>query len=114
VHELSLAQAIIDRVSEDARQRGIRQVRRVTLRVGEWSAVLPDSLAFGFELLAQAAGEPVAGAQLVIHMVPAEGECPACGHRFPTGETGLRCPACGGSARLVAGGELDIESYEGE
>lgn len=114
MHELSLAQSVIDRVAEHARGRGIRQVHRVTVRVGAWSAVLPDSLLFGFELLSQAAGEPMAGAEMVIQSVPAEGECTACGHRFLVGEAGLCCPACGGSARLTAGAELDIESYEGE
>jgi len=114
MHELSLAQAIIDQVGEHARAQGFRRVKRVTLRVGEWSAVLHDSLIFGFELLSQAAGEPMAGAELEIRSVPAEGACSACGRRFRVGESGLICPDCGGAAKLVAGDELDIESYEGE
>ena len=88
--------------------------RSVTLRVGEWSAVLPDSLETGFSVLAALEGDLFAGTELVIRREPARGVCSACGERFPAGPAGLICPRCGGAARLETGVELEIESYEGE
>jgi len=114
VHELGLAQNVIDAVGADARRRGFRRVRRVTLRVGEWSAVLPESLEAGFAVLASLEGDLFAGTELRIEREPARGVCVACGRSFPVGRDGLVCPGCGGAGRLETGVELEIESYEGE
>jgi len=114
VHELGLAQSVIEAVGADARRRGFRRVKRVTLRVGEWSAVLPDSLETGFQILASLEGELFAGTELRIEREPARGVCTACGRRFLAGRGGLICPDCGGDGRLENGVELEIESYEGE
>lgn len=114
VHELSLAQSIVDVVTENARGMGIRRVRRVTVLVGEWSAVVPESLEVGFHFLAAAAGDLFDGVELKVTLEPVEGACTACGHRFAPGHTGLTCPACGGVARLMTGTALQIQSYEGE
>ena len=114
MHELGLAQNVIDAVGADARRRGFARVRRVTLRVGEWSAVLPDSLEAGFSVLASLEGGLFAGTELRIEREPARGVCTACGRSFPAGRAGLVCPACGGTGRLEKGVELEITSYEGE
>jgi len=114
VHEFSLAGSIIQTVAQSARERGITRVVRVTVVVGEWAAVLPDALQAGFAILAADAGPPVAGADLVVEVAPAEAECTACGDRFAVATSGLKCPACSQTGRLVAGLELSIDSYEGE
>ena len=114
MHELGLAQSVIATVGDDARRRGFAHVRRVTLRVGEWSAVLPDSLEAAFAVLASLEGELFAGTELTVEREPARGVCTACGHVFLAGRSGLVCPDCGGSGRLENGVELQIQSYEGE
>lgn len=114
MHEISVAQSMMDVVAESARQRNIRQVRRINLIIGEWSAISPEALTTCFEMVAQESGELFAGAQLVIRQALATGECLTCGERFPADITGLSCPDCGGAARLIAGTELAVDSYEGD
>lgn len=114
MHELSLAQSIADVVAESAAQRGIRRVSRVIVVVGEWSSVVPEALAVGFQFVAAAAGDLLAGAELQVIPEPVQAECTSCGHAFAAGQTGLTCPVCGGPARLTAGMALQIDSYEGE
>lgn len=114
VHELGLAQNVIEAVGADARRRGFRRVKRVTLRIGEWSAVLPESLEAGFAVLAALEGGLFAGTELLIEREPARGVCTVCGRSFPAGRSGLICPGCGGAGRLQSGVELEVKSYEGE
>lgn len=114
MHELSLAQSVIHAIETDAERRGMSHVRQVTVRVGEWSSVLPESLSASFEILTSLEGPRFEGTVLRILREPAAGLCSTCGASFPVGETGLICPNCGGAARLTQGIELEIESYEGE
>lgn len=114
MHELSLAQSLIEMVAGNAQERSIRHVRTVTVRIGKWSAVLPESLSASFEILASLEGEMFEDAKLVIHREPVRAFCTACDEHFEVGDGGLICPACRGPARLERGVELEIESYEGE
>ncbi|HYF92500.1 MAG TPA: hydrogenase maturation nickel metallochaperone HypA [Symbiobacteriaceae bacterium] len=114
MHELSLAQSLMDVVSESAAQEGIRRIHRVTAVVGAWSAIIPEVLTNCYDMLAAEAGDLFAGSQLIIVTKPAMGECKSCGEQFPAEVTGLICPACGSGARLITGTELAVDSYEGD
>ncbi|HYF95304.1 MAG TPA: hydrogenase maturation nickel metallochaperone HypA [Symbiobacteriaceae bacterium] len=115
MHEFSLAQSIADLVTGSAREEGISRIRRVTVLVGEWSAVLPDALTTSFAAIAGVSGPILEGAEMVVQISPAMGECAACGGlRFPASEGGLTCPGCKGGAILVSGTELRVDSYEGD
>ncbi|MBX6365042.1 MAG: hydrogenase maturation nickel metallochaperone HypA [Gemmatimonadetes bacterium] len=108
MHELAVAQAVLDVALEAAAGR---RVTRVELRVGALRQVVPAALAFSFELVAR--GTPADGAVLAIEPVPVVGRCRACGveseqHGFP-----LRCAACGRLAlEIVRGQELSVEWLE--
>ena len=67
MHEMGLAQAILDTVLDIA---GDRPVRRVVVSAGEGQAVSATSLAFSFELAA--AGSAAAAATLEVRSVPGE------------------------------------------
>jgi len=109
MHELALARAIIDAALAHA---GEGRVRRVDVTVGALRQVVPDSLAFNFELLAR--GTPCEGARLAQRVTPARLRC-ECGHEWELDEPSFRCPRCGsGSARVMGGDELRVESIEVE
>jgi hypothetical protein len=59
MHEMGLAQAILDTALDIA---GDRPVRRIVVSAGEQQAVSPESLSFSFELIA--AGTTASGATL--------------------------------------------------
>ncbi|WP_327690743.1 MULTISPECIES: hydrogenase maturation nickel metallochaperone HypA/HybF [unclassified Streptomyces] len=109
MHEMSVALAVVDQVAEAAtRAGGITAVRSVRLQVGELAGVVPDALAFSFELAC--AGTLLEGAELVTEAVPGRAHCMPCAHEWAVGmPPRLTCPACGGTQTdLLAGRELQI------
>ncbi|HWE60795.1 MAG TPA: hydrogenase maturation nickel metallochaperone HypA [Chloroflexota bacterium] len=106
MHELSVAQSIMEIVCRHAADRRVTQV---TVHIGHLRQVVPAALSFSFEIVAQ--GTPVEGAELIIEPVPAIGLCRRCGaesqlHLFP-----LQCQACDSfDLRIVAGEELVVDS----
>jgi hydrogenase nickel incorporation protein HypA/HybF len=108
MHELSIAQAVLDIVEAHAAGR---RVVRVELRVGHLRQVVPDALAFAFEVLT--AGTVAQDAELVIEPVPATGRCRDCGTEAQLDGFPLLCPACGGwGLELLAGEELLVDALE--
>ncbi|GAA1950810.1 hydrogenase maturation nickel metallochaperone HypA [Kitasatospora viridis] len=110
MHEMSLALAVVEQVADAARARGIGAVRRVVLRVGELAGVVPDALAFCFELACE--GTVLAGAELATEWLAGRARCRACGHDWATGlPPQLACPACDSADTvLLSGRELEIGS----
>src|SRR5579872_4414661 len=76
MHELSIAEAILDAVRVEAEKRPGEHVAKVAVRVGALSGGEPDALSSGFECLVQ--GTDLAPLGLVIEHVPRRQRCPAC------------------------------------
>lgn len=108
MHELSIAQAI---VNVAARHAGESRVARVYVRVGQLRQVVPSALEFSFELCAH--GTPAEGAELELELVPIAVMCRSCGAHSEPGGFPLACGACGGLVvDVVQGEELQVESLE--
>jgi hydrogenase nickel incorporation protein HypA/HybF len=108
MHELSITQTIIDTVIEVTQGA---PVQRITLEIGELSAILPDSIQFCFE--ACIPNTPLAGAKLAIQTVPGRGRCRACGHEMPLDMPYGICDQCDSLAiDIIAGEGLVILSME--
>jgi hydrogenase nickel incorporation protein HypA/HybF len=113
MHELSIAQAIVDRVAHEVKSHpGARPVE-VGILVGEISGVDKDALAFGFAILAKDAGW--ADLNLNVEYRSRRHSCTACGHEFTVASFDTSCPGCGNLATvMLAGDELDIAYIEVE
>ncbi len=112
MHELSIAASIVDAVTETAAAYPGARVKEVRLRVGALASVVEDSLQFCWDL---ATGDtPLAGAALVIDLLPVIVHCDACNVDSQLdGVQSFRCPRCGQiAADLRQGRELEIESIE--
>jgi hydrogenase nickel incorporation protein HypA/HybF len=120
MHELALARAVVETATRHA---GGRRIVSVELRVGALRQVVPDSLAFYFELAAR--GSPCEGATLEQDRVAGLMRCPACAAEWdpapaPAADWAaivplFRCPECGeAGAETVRGGELEVASIEVE
>jgi hydrogenase nickel incorporation protein HypA/HybF len=108
MHELAIAEAVVQIASEHARGRRVAVVR---VAVGHLRQVVPDALAFAFELVA--VGTPVEGARLELREVPAVVRCRGCGVDGEQDGFPLACCACGGfDVEVVAGEELVVEELE--
>jgi|SRR6516162_78412 hydrogenase nickel incorporation protein HypA/HybF len=107
MHELGIAQAIVDQVSE--RARGAR-VLRVVLEVGKLAAVLPDALRFCFDLAAEES--LLAGARLEIIETPGRARCRECGGTVQLDRPFGRCECGSTDLEWLAGEELMIKEFE--
>lgn len=108
MHEMSIAVAMVEQVSDAAERNGSGAVSAVRLQLGELAGVVADSLQFCFSLAC--AGTVVDGAELLVEHLPGRARCTPCGAEWATGmPPQLCCPQCeGGTAELLCGRELQI------
>ena len=51
MHEMSIAQSLIDVLREEMLKHNARTLRAVRLHIGQMSAVVPDALSFCFQVI---------------------------------------------------------------
>ena len=108
MHELSIANAIVAIAADHAQGR---RVTRVDVKIGRLRQVVPDALAFAFELATE--GTELEGAELVVEHVPARLACRACGTESEANEFPFGCAGCGSvDVDVIAGDELLVEALE--
>jgi hydrogenase nickel incorporation protein HypA/HybF len=113
MHEMSIAQSILDIIHQESENHEVSRVLSVALKVGELSAVETESLRFCFELLTK--GTPAEGARLDIERVQVTCRCQDCGSNFTVQELVFNCPSCQGvRVEMLSGRELIVESFEAE
>jgi hydrogenase nickel incorporation protein HypA/HybF len=111
MHELSVAQGILDLVHQHVPEAQAGDVRAVTVKIGALSGIVVDSLEFCFSAIV--AGTPYAAASLAIERVPTRARCSTCARDFDIEALVFRCPHCEGPhIRLVSGDELQVTSVE--
>lgn len=112
MHELAIAQSIVEVVEQRASACRAARVKSIRLRVGEASGIVPDSLRFSFELLA--ADSPLlTGACLTIDAPAHRAYCRQCAREFAVCNFVARCPVCATwSAEIVSGTELQVLEME--
>ena len=111
MHELSIAEELLDIIATRAADAGIGRVERINLRIGEYSGIMPEALEFAFEVLSR--GRLTEGAEIEIQTVAPKYVCAKCGLAAANPEKG--CTGCGGTdLTLECGNELEIVSFEGE
>jgi hydrogenase nickel incorporation protein HypA/HybF len=111
VHELGIAQNILEIMRQHVPDSEAPMVRLVKVRVGDFSGVVADSLEFCFGAIT--ADSPFAAARMEIERVPTRIVCEACGRKHESDGMVFICPECGGSdIRIVSGRELDVVAIE--
>lgn len=111
MHELGIANSILDGVAaEVSRRAGARPVK-VGVRVGELAGLDPDALRFAFEALTL--DTPLAGLLLDIEFRASRSRCNDCSHEFEVRNFELLCPACGSlTTSRISGDELEFAYLE--
>ena len=114
MHELSIAQSIVEVVEAKALENRARQVNSVRLLIGDGSGIAAEPLIFSFEMIASM--EPLlSGAKLVIERVPHRARCRKCATEFTIPDFVTLCPACQGwDCVVISGTELQILEMEFE
>ncbi len=126
MHELSLAQGLMDQLLTLAKQHKAEKLIKVTVLLGPFSGIVADSFDFGFNILKKE-NEITKDAELVLETPPPEFRCTECGsitsvasdptdqlHKYPF-TAPLACDQCGSpSLSPEGGGELILKQLEME
>jgi hydrogenase nickel incorporation protein HypA/HybF len=81
MHEMSLAEGVLQLVEDTARRESARRVKLVVLEIGRLSSVEPEAICFCFEAVTH--GSIAQGAALEIVHVPGAGWCMPCAETVP-------------------------------
>lgn len=109
MHELSIAQSIVDTVLAAAAERPGSSVANIHLKIGALSDIARDALEFGFEAITR--GTELEETLLEIEIVPIIARCERCHTEFEIHEYSFQCPDCGSrDVAMTQGAELDIDS----
>ena len=112
MHELGVVFHIIKRVEELGAENDLQKVSRVTVEVGEVSAIIPSYLTDCWNWAVKKSAL-LDGAQLAIETLPAITWCNSCQTTYPTVPHGKICPNCGsGETWLQQGNEFNLKEIE--
>lgn len=107
MHELSIAQSIVEIVEEEAIKNNVSNVTEVEIEVGTLSGIEPDALEFAWEV---ANMDGVAkGSKLNIRKIQAHARCSECKNEFDVENFFEACPRCGNAwFDVIRGREMKI------
>jgi hydrogenase nickel incorporation protein HypA/HybF len=113
MHELGIANSILQTVAAEKQRRRGSVPRKVAVRIGELAAVDPDALQFSFEVLTKETD--LAGLTLEIIACARRHRCSACRTEFVVREHDTTCPQCGAQrTECIGGDELEVAYLEME
>lgn len=102
MHELSIAEGILEIVERTARANDVKRVKAVRVSIGELAGVDIPSLEFAWTSVRK--GGPAENATLEIERPRGEAWCLACEKTVPLKRYGDPCPECGGYRLAATGG----------
>jgi len=113
MHEMSLAESILEIVEDAAMAEGSRRVKTVWLEIGQLASVEVEALRFCFDAVTR---DSVAqDARLEIIEIPGQGWCMQCSCNVPVAALFEPCPACGShQIQVTAGEEMRVRELEVE
>jgi hydrogenase nickel incorporation protein HypA/HybF len=103
MHEMALAEGMLEIVEATARRNDATRVTEVRLEIGALSHVEPEALRFCFDAVTR--GSLADGATLAIDVLPGKAWCMPCGEAVPLATLGEACPRCGGYQLTVTAGD---------
>ena len=113
MHEIEIANSILDAVRTEAARHPETEPRKVGICIGELAAVDPDALQFSFEVLTR--GTDLERLELEIINCSRRHRCLACETEFVVKEYNTQCPKCGeDNTQCISGDELELAYLEME
>ena len=109
MHELSLAERLIDMIEEAGARQGFRRVRHIYLEVGTLAGVEVESLRLG--LSAAGCGSVADGASIHITTPAGQARCLDCEAVVEISACYEPCPLCGRHRLDICGGDRVILNY---
>ena len=111
MHEMSLAEGIVQIVETTAKANDASAVRAVWLELGVLSHVEQEALRFSFEVVKR--GTVADGARLEIRTTPGRAWCMPCSEAVDLARLGDPCPRCGShQLQVTQGDEMRVKEIE--
>jgi len=111
MHELAIAQALVDQIAKDADVQKAKRVLSVRVMVGTLSGVDPEALRMTFQLAAEET--PLRETELVVERVTATVRCADCQAVSTPEPPFIYCAVCKSrNVQIETGRELYIKSAE--
>ncbi len=108
MHEVGIAQSILEIVEKEAAKNNATVVKKVKLIVGEFTGIVKEALEFALEIVKK--NTIAENAEFEIEIVKLKTHCKHCNREFTNNkQAGFLCPECNGILSIVAGKELNIE-----
>jgi hydrogenase nickel incorporation protein HypA/HybF len=113
MHEMSLAEGVLQLIEDAALSQGFSRVKTVWLEIGQLAVVEPEAMRFCFDAVTR---DTIAeGAVLEIIYLPGRGWCVQCAATVPIAEQIDVCPRCGSHQVQPTGGtEMRVKELEVE
>ena len=113
MHEMALAQGILQIALDYAARENTARIGTIGLKIGEMSGVEEESLRTSWHIVS--AKTCADGAKLKITRVPLVGRCHLCGVERPVKNYNFWCPDChNGVLKIISGREMQVEYLEVE
>lgn len=111
MHEMSLAEGVLQLIEDAAQQQSFARVTAVWLEIGQLAGVEAEAMAFCFDAVTR--GSVAEGARLEIVATPGSGWCMQCAETVPLAEVFGACPKCGRhQVRVTGGTEMRVKELE--
>lgn len=113
MHELGIITNLFTLIEEIAVEHHLSKINRVKLKLGQMQQIVPETLTFAFETVAE--GTTAEGAVLEVESMPIKMQCAVCTAEFLVEAQTYICPVCSGTRlNMLEGMEIVLESVEGE
>ena len=111
MHELSVAQSIIEIIQQHISESEWECVRAVRLKIGVCAGIVPDSLEFSFQAIT--AESSLRQAKLEIETIPFRIYCNTCKTTTEDNSGFVVCGICGSAdTKIISGLEMQINEIE--
>jgi hydrogenase nickel incorporation protein HypA/HybF len=113
MHELGIANSILDAARVEAGFRPGMKLTKIVIRVGDLAGLDPDSLSFCIEALVKETD--LESVVLEVERRAQRHRCPRCGEEFVVLNYDPACPLCGETmTTFISGDELELAYLEME
>lgn len=113
MHELSIMENTLKIILEKANENNLKNITKVTLKIGELCGVMDDALNFAFKICTK---DTLAfGSELCIDRIKAIAFCENCKIQYKIDHYHKLCPHCQKpSFKIIKGYEMYLYSIEGD
>ena len=111
MHELSLAQALIETAENALKQQPETRIVAITIEIGQLAGINLDAMEFCMPMVTE--GTAAEGCTVTFAEVPGLARCTGCGNTYQLEDYFIPCPGCGSTAReILQGREFTLKHME--